>query len=225
MKLYHGTNGAWVDNVLARGLEPRGNRAARNNWKHVAHQSNSRCVYLTDSYAPYFAVNASRGREPLCGVIEVETNYLDTINLYPDEDALEQMGRGRDGVSGTMSQRTIYYRNRQFEYSEVDRDGTPAWQLSLRALGTCAHRGVISPRAITRALVWPHRPNAWMSLVWDPTITFINQRVCGNRYRALTAKLFGDSTGGVDEFDRDWADRFDPDKIEGLRRYDLKEAA
>jgi len=47
MKLYHGTNGDWLANILRNGLEPRGNRAARNNWKHVPRQSNPKAVYFT----------------------------------------------------------------------------------------------------------------------------------------------------------------------------------
>ena len=63
-------------------------------------------------------------------------------------------------------------------------------KVSLEALGTCAHRGVILPGAITRAVVWPHRENTRLAFVWDPTITLVNQRICGDRYRALTRKLF-----------------------------------
>ena len=112
--LYHGTNGAWLGSILRSGIEPRGSRPARNNWKHVPHQSNPRCVYLTDSYAPYFAFNAARGKDPLCAVIEVDTDRLDPNNLTFDEDCWEQLGRGRDELPGTMSERTIWYRKHQF---------------------------------------------------------------------------------------------------------------
>ena len=78
MKLYHGTNGRWLKNILQRGIEPRGARPGRNNWKHVPHQSNPKCVYLTDSYAPYFSFNATKGGDPRCGVIEIDTDRLKT---------------------------------------------------------------------------------------------------------------------------------------------------
>lgn len=222
MKLYHGTNGDWLQNILAKGLEPRKNRPGRNNWKHVPHQSNPRCVYLTNSYAPYFAFNAAKQS---CAVIEVETDLLRPGSLYADEDCLEQMMRGRDGVEGTMSQRTLYYRKRQFDITGAeDKEGrvSPAYGFSLELLGTCAHRGTILPEAITRAVVWPTKNNAWMQFVWDPTITLLNQKILGNRYKALTAKLFGDpSPVELDDWEQQVVDKFKPEKIEGLRRIDV----
>lgn len=195
MLLYHGTNERWLDSIIKNGLRPRGRSQARNNWKHVAHQSNPRCVYLTDSYAPYFAFIASRGEDPSCAVVEVDTDLLDESSLLPDEDAWEQLGRGRDGIPGNMSRRTVAWRNliggqdpvaiRMFTAD----DGTTGWRLSLRALGTCCHLGRMPPEAITRAVRWPHRPNVRQMLVWDPTITLMNQRIVGDRYRALTRRL------------------------------------
>ena len=199
-KLYHGTNGRWLDNIMKNGIEPRGSRRARDNWKHVAHRSNPKCVYLTDSYAPYFAFNASRGSDPQCAVVEVDADLLDPACLFPDEDFLEQASRHvPDPVQGTMSQRILHYRARQFEYDgqchSSSGEETAWWQASLKHLGTCCHRGVIPASAITRAVIWPHEPNIMMMLVWDPTISVINQKVCGDRYRALTAKLMaGDFT-------------------------------
>lgn len=216
MKLYHGTNGRWLDNILTRGIEPRGRRTARNNWKHVPHQSNPTCVYLTDSYAPYFAFNATRGKDPLCAVIEVETDRLNEEDLYPDEDFLEQVGRGADDVPGTMSERTLHYRARQFDYNPE------AAKLSLKHLGTCAHRGVITLDAITRAVVWPHEPNIRLALTWDPTITLANQRYCGDRYRTLTAKLFA---GAFDEPQEEgWRDEWPLPPIHGWHLIDSTQA-
>ncbi len=236
--LYHGTNGAWLDNILRVGLEPRGARTSRDNWKHVPHRSNPRAVYLTDSYAPYFAVNASRGASPSCAVIEIDVARLDPNLLLPDEDAWEQLGRNRDNLPGTMSQRTVKYRNAISRTARASgyhadrdvltqyqaKDGATGWQLSLRALGTCCHYGAIPASAITRAVVWSHVTNAWMSLVWDPTITLMNQRVCGDRYRALTAKLFGDAPLPVHEFEADIINRFDPSRIKDLRRINLTQS-
>ena len=222
--LYHGTNGAWIDNILRTGLHPRGASQARNNWKHVPHQSNSKCVYLSDSYAPYFAFNAARGKRPVCGVVEVDLKKLDLNQLFADEDALEQLTRGRDGVAGTMSERTLFYRKQQFNFIGTAPSGHRAWQMSLGALGTCVHRGPIPPAAITRAVTWPHAGrNLNLCFVWDPTITVINQKICGDRYRALTAKLFGDEPdmSKLHEADRAVVVSFDPAKIAGYRLIDL----
>ena len=223
MKLYHGTNGAWLNNIVQRGLEPRGS-LRRSNWKETV-ESNPKCVYLTDSYAPYFAFNACRGKAPECAVIEIDTDLLDEDDLYADEDAMEQIGRGKDGVEGDMHQRTRWYRKHQFQMGLAD--GDSIWRYSLQCLGTCAHRGRIPARAITRTAYWPHHENVWLMFVWDPTISILNQGIMGARYKALTAKLFGDPQpiefpvytdpdGNPVSFDQQAVDAFDPSTIKGL---------
>lgn len=204
--LYHGTNGRWLANILKNGLRPRGQSKTRNNWKHVAHQSNAACVYLTDSYAPYFAFNAARGKDPTCTVVEVDTDLLDPKLLLPDEDALEQAGRGHDNVPGNMSARTLHYRRILHQWVDSD-----AWTASLKILGTCAYAGPVPPGAITRAVSWPHSPNAHLMFVWDPTITIMNQRFMGDTYRELTRRLF--------------AAEFTPDSARGELSYDERRAA
>jgi hypothetical protein len=197
MKLYHGTNGQWLSRILRTGLKPRGLSGGRSNWNHSV-RSNPRCVYLTDSYAAYFAFNASRGNEPQCAVIEIDTDLLDDTNLFPDEDFLEQASRRmKDAVPGDMKQRTLHYRKNQFTYDwpcENPADGsmTTWWEASLTHLGTCSHRGEIPVSAITRAITWPHKPNAWMPFLIDPTISLINQQICGDRYREITRNMLPD---------------------------------
>ena len=120
-------------------------------------------------------------------VIEIETDRLPAPNLLlPDEDCLEQCGRGVDEVPGDMAARTLHYRRdmlRRFQ-------GSDAWELSLEYLGTCAYHGIVPPGAITRVVTWPHEPNSGLILVWDLSVSLMNQRFCGNRYRVLTRKLF-----------------------------------
>lgn len=226
MKLYHGTNGDWLPNILRCGLEPRGKRATRNNWKHVSHQSNPKAVYFSNSYAPYFAFNAARGKNPTCAVIEIDTEKLPRVpsgaGLVFDEDCWEQLGRGRDGVPGDMSARTLWWRDKQdhplYQTAFRNADGTTGWQLSLKALGTCAYLGTVPATAITRAVSWPCKGNSWLRFVWDPSIVLANQQICGPRYKALTAKLFGDSVEQtLDEFDARAVDSFKPERIAGLQ--------
>ncbi len=106
-----------------------------------------------------------------------------------------------------MSQRTLHYRKKQHEWA-----GSEGWHKSLEVLGTCAYAGTIPPAAITRVVSWPHRPNMRLMLVWDPTITIINQRICGDRYRALTAKLLAGDFTGLDTItpEQHMASRMDP---------------
>jgi hypothetical protein len=199
MKLYHGTNGGYLGHILKAGIRPRGPNG-RTNWKESV-ESNPRCVYLTDCYAPHFAMNAARGKVPSCAIVEIDTDRLDPGNLYPDEDFLEQIGRDVDGVPGTMAQRTRFYRRQQFTYdwpcSMVDGSVSTWWRASLHHLGTCSHRGVIPASAITRAVSWPHEPNVWLGLIWDCSISLLNRQHVGERYQRLTRKLF------EGEFDED----------------------
>jgi hypothetical protein len=203
MKLYHGTSGAFLSDILTNGIKPRGAKGT-NNWKHTVN-SNPKCVYLTDSYAPYFAFNAVQG-DARCAVIEVDTDLLNVDNLFPDEDFLEQASRGSDNIAGDMKQRTLHYRKKQFYYNYYcnNPEGyglTTWWEASLRYLGTCAHRGVIPASAITRVVHWPHKLNALLSLIWDPTICLMNQHVMGDQYRELTRKLFAGEFDTRDEID------------------------
>ena len=191
--LYHGTSSRWLKNILKVGLEPRGSHPARDNWKHVAHRSHRRCVYLTDSYAPYFSHNTCRNEDEAV-IIEIRLDSLNQTNLYPDEDFLEQITRGRDELSGDMSSRTIAYRKRLFEFDRFTPTGNANyplwWQLSLASLGTCSHKGVIPVQAISRIVTYPYSSNFQLTFVWNPTISLINQRICGDRYRELTRRLF-----------------------------------
>lgn len=201
-KLYHGTNGQWLNHILETGLRPRGSKPG--NWKDTV-TSNPKCVYLTDSYAPYFAYNAARGQNPSCAVVEIDTDLVDHNNLFPDEDFLEQCSREAvNKVPGTMKQRTMYYRRNQFTYNwpcEVpgSNEITTWWKASLKYLGTCSHRGAIPASAITRAVWWPRKDNLHMTMVWDPQISLMNQSFMGDRYRELTRKLFAGEFTTVDE--------------------------
>jgi hypothetical protein len=124
-----------------------------------------------------------------------------------------------------MSERTLHYRDQQFQLNNVvltDGTNVDAWRFSLKALGTCSHRGVILPNAISRVARWPLKGNGWLAGVWDPQISLLNQKICGDRYRRLTAKLFGDEPEPLPEdaitpeWDQKAIDAFDPKRIEGL---------
>ena len=186
MRLYHGTAGRWLPSILRQGLEPRGRKVSRSNWKETV-PSNPNCVYFSSCYAPYFAFKAAGdSNKAICAVIEIETDRLPAQNLLlPDEDCLEQAGRSYDGVPGGILARTLHYRRDMQRFN-----GTDAWKLSLEYLGTCAYHGIVPPGAITRIVTWPHQPNIKLMLTWDLSVSLAHQRVCGNRYRVLTRKLF-----------------------------------
>jgi hypothetical protein len=183
MKLYHGTSERVGKLALAEGLKPRKmvRGSTKGNWTHTV-LSNANAVYLTDAYPLYFSTQAS-GKDDRWAIVEVDTDWLDLARMAADEDAVEQSGRGRDGLpkGWTMRQRTIHYRKiiRQF-----------SWQDSLAAMGTCGYYGAIGRTAITRVafVAWKGRGDI-VSVALDPTITILNYQLIGGKYKAFNRWL------------------------------------
>lgn len=190
MKLYHGTTASNLNSILDRGLMPRGKRDSR--WDDNPSRADS--VYLTDSYAPYFCFAGSDAKQ-MGLVVEVDTERLNDERLLPDEDACEQIMRGKDDVKGDLQERVKHYRRLLHCYS-----GRGQWQISLKFLGTCAHHGKIFPRQITRIAVIP---SSYL-LFWDAQISRINYAILGAKYRAMTARLFGDPPEADARMDTWW---------------------
>lgn len=181
MKLYHGvTRTEFLNSILKRGIVPRGQKPG--NWETAP--SRSDCVYLTDAYAPYFG--------PL--IVEIDVERLELKKLLPDEDAVEQTMRGKDGIEGTLEERAAIIRNQLHLY----KDGQ--WEDSLKVLGTCAYRGKIHPSAISRIAVLPVKTQ----MFWDPVMVLLNYAICGHRYRMQMKRIFGDYIEITDNERDDW---------------------
>ena len=180
MLLYHGTSAVAARKAMTEGLKPRGSQSG--NWTHTI-ESNPKAVYLTDIYAPYFAVNASEGE---VAVLEVDTDMLDDTLLHPDEDWLEQNGRHtEDGVKGNMHERTAYYRDHIANWQHH-------WSDSVSYLGTCSYMGIIPPKAITQVAFWDWEKDMEMAmLVMDAMIMLMNHQIMAGKYRAITGWLMG----------------------------------
>ncbi len=203
MKLYHGTSEAAAEAIWSDGFKPRGRRGG--NWRHSV-ESHPDGVYFTNAYALYFAMAAvddprlKTGEDGVrAAVIEIDTDLLrDTAMLVPDEDCLEQVNRGRTGDSlpagyhkWTMKKRTIYWRKKMDGFCFSD-----AWKASLDALGNCCHLGPVPAGAISRvAFVDLKKASDACMMALDPTISLMNYRFVGKRYRALTKWIFGDPLG------------------------------
>lgn len=184
MKLYHGTGERAAKLALVEGIKPRGEHG-NSNWKRTI-ESNPNGVYLTDAYPLYFAFNAVKDGER-AAVLEIDTDRLQEFFLVPDEDVLEQAGRRVDGISGSMKQRTRYYRSQQKLHIASD-----TWKKSLEAMGTCTYLGTIPPEAITRVVyVDPKLAPTLVLSATDAMIILANYRFCGPKYRNLTNMLFG----------------------------------
>ncbi len=193
MKLYHGTSSAVAMRALADGLKTRSSHGGKSLWKDCP--SSEEAVYLTNAYPIYFAMHTLRDPQDgdTVGVVEVDTDLLDPMALAPDEDVMEQIGRGRDDVRGTMKARTKWYRKRLREYT-----GSGQWEASIKAMGTCAHLGDIPAHAITRVAIID--PQEAAHLCWqgmDPVIVLMNYAICGEGYRQLSARVFSGQEPGI----------------------------
>jgi len=188
-KLYHGTAARHLPDIKANGLRPRGKR--KGNWQHSV-ESCPDAVYLTNAYALHYAHEAAKPGEALA-VLEIDVGLLAPWWLAPDEDWLEQVSRKQEGhapLGKPMKARTRWYRSRLMNYATN-------WQDSLKGLGNCTYHDVIAPMAITRVALVDAQTNnglVWMAGI-DPTITLMNYRICGPKYRNAMRRLFGEADG------------------------------
>lgn len=195
MKLYHGTSERHLARIKRAGLKPRGHK--KSNWK--AHPSHPDAIYLTNSYAVFYANACARGKERLV-VLEIDTDRLHPFMFRPDEDFLEQAGRGQDGVPGDMKLRSQWYRDNLHHYKGYLTDGIAAGTvvehspaaLSLKHLGNCTYFSSIPPTAITKVAVINMDPVPQFVLdCFDPSIVLMNYKICGPKYRNSLKWLFG----------------------------------
>lgn len=194
MKLYHGTKESLASDILNRGLIPR--KEGDGNWEHTI-LSNPNQVYLTTAYAGYFAAVAADGDEKWC-IVEVETGRLCHTRLVPDEDWMEQATRheniriaqaieypeAADMINGTMEERTKFFRDNIREWAG-------GWPSSILGLGNCAYQGEIPTSAITRVTTFDPKENKFVANDMDPTISMMNYKFMGDKYRAATKWLIG----------------------------------
>jgi hypothetical protein len=200
MKIYHGTNEHTALKALNEGLKPR-IATGKSNWKHTT-ESNPSMVYLTDTYAPYFAFSATplddKGEfTERMAIIEIDTELLDERWMMPDEDAIEQMTRHPDdtkefGIKGkSVKQRTKWVRDHINEFQHC-------WEISLSRIGNCAYKGTIPVEAITRVVLHNESNQVMNMQIAQPTITTMNFKFYGNWYKMLT-KWFAGYDVTVDE--------------------------
>ena len=173
MILYHGTSMSALTCISDEGVLRPG---VRCNWPDAP--SRSDMIYLTNCYAPHFAIAAaSEYDRPVVLEIEVSRDTLEQKG-FPDEDFLYQ-ARG-------PAQRDITHDDcRELVFSNKN-----LASLSLERLGTIALRGTIPHTSIRRVAVIT-RPVPW-ALMFDPTISIMNHTILGKFYENSLRLLFGD---------------------------------
>lgn len=134
VRLFHGTNEhAWRSMQAAGAILPR-RLSGASNWDHTI-QSHPNCVYLTDTYAPYFGVLSitdaiiNSGDEAAAAIIELNVDAI-IDRLVPDEDALEQSTR-----TGKISNTKMLRRTRKARATLHTHQGSDAWRDSLAFMG------------------------------------------------------------------------------------------
>lgn len=182
--LYHGTTEKYLPDIIQHGLRPRA-ATGNGNWKHSC-DSHPDAVYLSVAYALYFAYAALTDKSDSSNlvVLEIDEHKLDTTLLRADEDALEQLGRGRDRLpkGWDMRRRNEHYKKNLHKFSH---------DVSLQALGNCTYLGEIPSSAFERVAIIEQAVYGEMLMRgFDPTITIMNYRLLGDRYRDTTTWLF-----------------------------------
>lgn len=190
MKLYHGTNAAYLDNIKNNGLVPRAQSKNKGNWSHTVASSRD-AVYLTDAYAWHFAASAT-GKTEIGLILEIDSIWLDPERLCPDEDFLEQSTRRQSGngfadPEWSMEKRTRHYR-------KIARHNPSLSQASLEALGTAAYYGTIPWSAVSRYVLLDWSKINIMTKIQavDSMVSIMNYRFLSDRHRAFTKWFFGD---------------------------------
>lgn len=181
MKLYHGTSDRNLDSILRHGIRPRGRRK-KSNWD--SYPSRTDCVYLTNSYAAYFAEqSADRKKGERSLVVEVEIDETDS-RLLPDEDFIAQAIATRLKVSIESVHRGIRDSLEGYAHHALD---------SLAGLGNVCLKGTVKPESIIRYAIvdFTKQKELWQFCL-DPSISLLNYRFCGDKYRSVIEWLFGD---------------------------------
>lgn len=189
MLLYHGTSEYGALEALKEGLRPR-RQTGVGNWGDL--KSNENCVYLTDTYACHYALNAKHNGVRIPGlngevqnriaVIEIDTSKLPFTRLRADEDflAVRETIQAGEGDLKTL-------------INTHAKSLTNEWKESLKYLGTCCFEGTIHPKHFTRVAFFDHKQNRDMvTAMADGLISPQAYKFAGAYHRAYTRWLFGD---------------------------------
>ncbi len=202
MILYHGTSEHIGRCALTEGLLPRRDHKQNTNWEHSI-ESNPDMIYLTQTYAGYFAANAvqiksndKNSTKEKWAIIEIDVTHREH-RLYPDEDVLAQAAKEPSTkITGfeTMSliETTRFFRNHLTRYKSQ-------WRNTLKLMGTVGYKGGLPPNAIKRVAIFDPKENPAIALqLTDPSITPLNHKLMNQKYEILTRWLMGENISAED---------------------------
>jgi len=163
IELYHGTNPTNLKSILKSGFKDRV-ASGKSNWADDI-KSKEGFVYLTNSYAFFYASACSRGK--FGAVIKVE---VDTKDLYPDEDFIAQ---------------SLHYGREDMKDIDIEKYKHSA-DLSLEYFGNVC----IKPEKIKKIVGHRKFSIAEASFYSDPIVSIMNYRILGEYYRKLVKEWF-----------------------------------
>jgi hypothetical protein len=182
MFLYHGTTERHLPNIVKHGIRPR-QYHEEDNWLHSV-SSNPKCVYLTVSYALYFAHAALKDDDDHSRliVLEIDSDMLKENLLCPDEDFLSQANVDPTKADLEMKEKNEHYRKIMHKYLH---------EPSLKSIGNCAYKGIVPIKAIKRiAFITEKAHLEIFRSGYDPMISILNFRIKGEEYMKSTKWLF-----------------------------------
>ena len=203
--LYHGTSLSKLESILKDGIMPR-RLSGKSNWDD--NESHDNMVYLTNSYAPYYSLASLEDDDDKPVVLEIKFDEESMMNLFPDEDALEQANNSKyakscelDNLSlaerfdvpigfseMTIEDRTLWFKDNLYHF-HMDSSNRMFYEKSLALLGTCCHEGMISADKIVRySLLKPEKILSYS----DPVICIPNQMILGGHYQNVCSNIIWD---------------------------------
>ena len=203
--LYHGTSLSKLESILKDGIMPR-RLSGKSNWDD--NESHHNMVYLTNSYAPHYSLCSMDVEEDKPVVLEIKFDEESMMNLFPDEDALEQANNSKyakscelDNLSlaerfdvpigfseMTIEDRTLWFKDNLYHF-HMDSSNRMFYEKSLALLGTCCHEGMISADKIVRyTLLKPEKILSYS----DPVICIPNQMILGGHYQNVCSNIIWD---------------------------------
>lgn len=189
MLVYHGTTLSAWNSIQVDGITPRKD-ARPSNFLEIP--SNPDTVYLSDTYAPYFAFGTANASGDSAVVIELDSSDLNPKLLVADEDALEQVSRlSNDKLPRSMGmvERTLYYRSMTSQYALLGL----GFDWSMDRMGTGGYRGRISPCHFRRVAIIPPRGGRELPMQFlDCQVSVLNYMIMGRKYKAMTKAIFGE---------------------------------